>query len=347
MKKEYELILKAVLINKDSREIDEISEMLKEDIKWISVAGVLLNHRLGGYFYMGLTKKQRESIPKEFRRGLELLVRAQKEEQEKNIDELLEINSMLVKEEIHFATLKGAFFGCEMYESGMRRSNDIDLLVFEKDLDKLDTCLRKDGYIQTNLPNGEFKEASKKEKMIQRMNYHDLVPYVKRTENGLTELDINFLFDGRENVVDEIVYEMGTKSYAGKYYSIVGLDYYTNLAFLCVHFYREASNTIWTEEKRDVTLYKIVDIMNYIRYYKSYIKKDKLFAIFEKLNIAKKAKFTFKIMKEFYDDAFLEEMIEGLRDYLLDEEYMQRIYDHKNKTTIYRKTSFFEKAFEI
>lgn len=39
------------------------------------------------------------------------------------------------------------------------------------------------------------------------------------------------------------VYEMGTMVYKGRY-RITGLNPYTNLAFLCCHFYREATDTI-------------------------------------------------------------------------------------------------------
>lgn len=125
-----------------------------------------------------------------------------------NLEEICKVNDALEEAKIKFAVLKGAFFGCEMYEKGTRRSNDIDLLVYEDDLGKLDTCLRAMGYIQSNMSNGEMVEATKKEKIIQRMNYHDLVPYVKKTKMGILELDINFLFDGNKNLIDKNVYEM-------------------------------------------------------------------------------------------------------------------------------------------
>ncbi len=346
MKMEHKLILKSVLLNKNEEEIAEISTFLNKELNWVEIAGILFNHRLGGYFYKGLTVEQRWKIPNELRKTLELLIDSQKRHQEDAIHELCDINNVLVESRINFAALKGAFFGCEMYEVGSRRSNDIDLLVYEKDLDILDTCLRNKGYIQSNMPDGEMVEATKKEKIIQRMNYHDLVPYVKETENGVLELDINFLFDSKDNMIDEIVYKMGTKCYEGAY-KIVGLNYYTNLAFLCVHFYREATNTIWTEGKRDVVLYKIVDIMNYIRFYDINIDRSKIVDIFNELNISEKAYFTFKVISEFFEDSFISDMLAKLSDYAIDGEEMTKIYDYKNKTTICRSETFYEKAFGI
>lgn len=275
---------------------------------------------------------------------LELLVRAQKEQFEENLEEICKVNDALEEAKIKFAVLKGAFFGCEMYEKGTRRSNDIDLLVYEDDLGKLDTCLRAMGYIQSNMSNGEMVEATKKEKIIQRMNYHDLVPYVKKTKMGILELDINFLFDGNKNLIDKNVYEMGTMVYKGRY-RITGLNPYTNLAFLCCHFYREATDTIWTEGKRDVTLYKIVDMMNFIRFYREQINYDIMIEVLKKLNIEKKAYFTFKIMTEFYEYDFLSEMLSRLDEYKSGDDEMKAIHDTKNKTTIYRDETFFEKTF--
>ena len=194
MKKEHSLILKAVLQNKSEKEIREIDKILDSNLDWIEIAGIALNHRLGGYIYKGLNTSQQKKMPKEVVKALALLVRAQKEQFEENLEEICKVNDALEEAKIKFAVLKGAFFGCEMYEKGTRRSNDIDLLVYEDDLGKLDTCLRAMGYIQSNMSNGEMVEATKKEKIIQRMNYHDLVPYVKKTKMGILELDINFLF---------------------------------------------------------------------------------------------------------------------------------------------------------
>ena len=54
MKKEHSLILKAVLQNKSEKEIREIDKILDSNLDWIEIAGIALNHRLGGYIYKGL-----------------------------------------------------------------------------------------------------------------------------------------------------------------------------------------------------------------------------------------------------------------------------------------------------
>ena len=67
--------------------------------------------------------------------------------------------------------------------------------------------------------------------------------------------------------------------------------------------------------KRDVTLYKIVDMMNFIRFYREQINYDIMIEVLKKLNIEKKAYFTFKIMTEFYEYEFLSEMLSRLDEY--------------------------------
>ena len=58
MKKEHSLILKAVLQNKSEKEIREIDKILDSNLDWIEIAGIALNHRLGGYIYKGLNTSQ-------------------------------------------------------------------------------------------------------------------------------------------------------------------------------------------------------------------------------------------------------------------------------------------------
>ncbi len=344
MEKEQELILKAVLIDKSEEQVREICTLLEQRLDWFFIGGVLLNHRLSGYFYNGLTKRQQEKLPGELRANLKLIVEAQKEKQKRLIPELKEVNQILTESGIRFAALKGAVFGACLYHMGDRRSNDIDLLVFEEDLDKLDTELRKAGFIQTNMSDGPIQEATKREKLIQRMNYHDLVPYLRKLDDDYLALDINFLFDGKENLIDREIHEYGTRLYQGEDYEILGLPVETNLAFLCAHFYREASNTIWTSGKRDVLLYKIVDIMNFIRKFRGEIAVPEWTALMRKLKLDQKCYLTFHALSEFYSDPFIDSVLAELD--VPDDAFLKQIYDPQQKCNIERNGTFREAAFD-
>lgn len=83
--------------------------------------------------------------------------------------------------------------------------------------------------------------------------------------------------------------------------------------------------------------------MNFIRFYREQINYDIMIEVLKKLNIEKKAYFTFKIMTEFYEYEFLSEMLSRLDEYKSGDDEMKAIHDTKNKTTIYRDETFLKK----
>lgn len=345
MKLEYQLLLSTLLINKTEEEQEKVTILLGSKVDWCEVSGQLINHRIGGYFYKGLTKKQREKLPKELKRMLELIVQIQENIMRKRLDEFTLISKALEEKNIRYAVLKGLVFVTDFYELGARRSNDIDIMVLEEDLKKLDPVLRSLGYIQSNLPNGELVEASKREKLIQIMNYHDLVPYMKKTrDNELIELDINFKFDSNENLIDNEIYEYGTQIYRKNGYSVRGLPFYTHLLFLCIHFFREGTNSIWTSGKRDVVLYKIADIINYIRAHKNELRVDEFCKLIEKLKLGKKCYYTFHIINQFYQDETFEQIMYNIQP--KDLSYINEIYIEGENKVVQRNNPFFEDAFD-
>ena len=166
MKKEHSLILKAVLQNKSEKEIREIDKILDSNLDWIEIAGIALNHRLGGYIYKGLNTSQQKKMPKEVVKALELLVRAQKEQFEENLEEICKVNDALEEAKIKFAVLKGAFLDAKCMRKEQEDQMISTCLYTKMTLGKLDTCLRAMGYIQSNMSNGEMVEATKKKRLF-------------------------------------------------------------------------------------------------------------------------------------------------------------------------------------
>lgn len=313
MTKEQELILLGVLVEKNQQEIDRVNELLGEKINWIEVAGQLMNHRLCGYFYYGLQKCNCDTIPGEIYKALKLMVQAMKTDMQEKIDDVLPILEELEKTDIRYAGLKGITLFASYYEMGTRRSNDIDLLVFEEDLDKFDKVMRSLGFVQSNPHGEEIIEASKKDKLIQRMNYHDLIPYLKKTSHGICNIDVNFLFDNNKNIIEDKVFKMGTTLYSGNGYRVRGLNTYTNLAHLCAHFHREATNIIWTQAEADMILYKLVDIINYVRHFANQLELETWVSVVEELNLKEPVYYTFYVLQQFYDNSFVSECEKILR----------------------------------
>lgn len=326
------------LIKRTDEEDSILNKAIEEGVNWIEVGGILLNHRLSGYFYNNVSNQNLQTIPEEMRKNLKALIKGQEIEQIRLSKYIKEIDAALKDTSIKYAGLKGIIFGAGLYKAGVRRSNDIDLLVYEEDLDKLDCIFRKIGYIQSLLPDGKLIEASRKEKVIQRMNYHDLVPYVKMESDGMVVVDINFLFDSKDNLVDGKVFNRGLHIYNGENYSFKGLDIESNLAFLIVHFYREAVNDIWIKDKRNLVLYKIVDIINYIRFYYDKIDIYGFCDLLDELNIIEKAIYTFFIIREYYNDAFIKNCLEIIAE--KHEDIYKKLEQKQSNYITYHQESF-------
>lgn len=343
-KREYELIMNAVLINKDESEIKHIDELLTGPIDWIEVAGQLFNNRLAGYFFYGLNNRQLKALPSELREVLNLLVLIQKKETTEKLEAIAPVLDELENCDVHYSALKGMQFNASMYNIGARRSNDIDVLVYENDLDEFDRIMRKFGFIQTFNKEGELVESSRKEKLIQRMNYHDLVPYVLKNDDICLVIDVNFLYDSKENLIDKRIFDYGTRTYDNGSFSTRGLHIYTNLAFLCIHFHREGTNSLWTEYNRDMSLYKIVDIMNTIRKYKHDIVIDEWICLVKDFKLEKKCYYTFNILSQFYNDDFVSEVERKLRPE--DIHFIDEIAVEGKKQIIKREDKFIDTAFK-
>ena len=51
MKKEYDVVMLGSLIKRTDEEDSILNKAIEEGVNWIEVGGILLNHRLSGYFY--------------------------------------------------------------------------------------------------------------------------------------------------------------------------------------------------------------------------------------------------------------------------------------------------------
>ncbi len=346
MIKEYRVIFLSCLKQRTKEQDYELEYLFSEHLDWEKIGGQLLYHRLCGYFYGGLTSELRKRIPVEILKAIEAIIDSQREQFLVTIPEIKKLFEKFEQEKIRYAGLKGLYyFVNQIYKPGERRSNDIDLLVHEDDLDKLDKIFREAGYIQSLLKDGEFIEASRKEKIIQRMNYHDLIPYVKKTTSvhlPIIEFDINFLLDSQEVLATNNVLKYETCKKSSELFSGRILTSIANFAHLCIHYYREASNTLWTNDKTDVLLYKIVDIANcYVE-----IKQiDAWISFVKENNLQKSAYFTLMALYEFYPDLRNIAIFNKLKPTNTD--YIKNIKVEGKNKIITRDVSFSEKAFDL
>lgn len=344
MRSEVELILLGCLVKRTEQEEKRLNELLEKKQDWAFITGELIRHRVNGNFYTCLSDKQRLYIIGKVRHAFELLSDCY--EQYNSI--ILNFFEKLIKKtdekSIKVAGLKGVIFNSSIYELKARKSNDIDILVAENDLKAFDGIMRELGFIQS-LDKGKT-EATRKQKMIQRMNYHDLVPYIKLLDCPLVKsvkVDVNFHFDSKSHDITRNILDDGTQDYIGNGYKIRGLKWTNHLSFLCAHFYREATDSIWTSGASDVDLYKIIDIQNTFREYS----REELIEwckTVEKYELNKQCYFTIYYLNKFYPDDIYSEILEHIQ--IRDTSYLNKVRI-KGGDYIERQVDFFESTFDM
>lgn len=267
MKVENEVVLLSVLQNRTVEETQRLEKLIAQSLDWGYIIGQLIHHRLTGYFIKFIPNDCHKYLFGEVERQCSLIFKLNQLITENTMHFVEKVFASFDEKNIPYAGLKGSVYNASMYPLGVRRSNDIDILVCEKDLKNADTVLREYGFKQSQ--HSKDAEASKREKLIQRMNHHDLVPYFKLNEDNLLipyyKIDINFRMDSERENLEEKAFEFGTTYYQKNGFKIRGLRWEMHLLHLCIHFRREGSHSIWISQKRDCMLYKLVDIENTIR----------------------------------------------------------------------------------
>ncbi len=342
MKKENMVILYGCLNDRTEKEEIMLKNLLKEKLDWGYICGQLIHHRIGGYFYINMGEKI-NSMLFDPRKTLDILVKAQDIIANERYIVMSDICDIFERESIHYAALKGLVYGMTIYALGARRSNDCDILVWEDDLEKVDNILKNEGFIQSL--DGGKTQASRREILIQRMNYHDTVSYYKKINSQIDEyikIDVNFHFDNKNNDITKKVLDYGTRLLEKKDYKIRALLPSTHFLHLCAHFYREGSDVLWTSSLRDVSLYKIIDCINTFR---SMIDEEvfECIQIADKFHLNEAMYYTLYYMRIFYDDPKLDVLMEKID--IKDNAYLNEVRD-KN-TILHRSRQFIDRAFDM
>lgn len=345
MKKEIDAILLGVLTNRTNDEEERFQELITNKLDWAWLTGQLIRHRVNGNFYCGMNNDQRKYIVGKVKQTFELLSDCYKACNVVNLTFVQELFEVLNENEITVAGLKGVIYNTSIYKLGARRSNDIDILIAEENLAAFDNIMREFGFIQSF--DGGYTEASKKDKIIQIMNYHDLVPYFKRIDlpymNSI-KVDINFQFDSKEHEITKEILDEGIQIYEGNGFKVQGLKWNTHLSHLCVHFYREATNSLWTSKARDIDLYKLVDIENSFRQY-TYEKMIEWVKTIEMYNLEKQCYYTLYYLNQFYPNKTYNKIMDMIE--LEDVTFLNEIVISGQNKVVKRKTDFSTQTFDM
>lgn len=238
-------------------------EELSENTTPEMLGYLFFNRMQGVAFHQLHANAVLKKVPREFRNALQT---AYEHNIAYNADYgacLRYVSNLLKDCDCLYAMLKGAFL-CSYYPKGCRTSNDIDLLVSQKDITKVSSLLTKAGFQQGRIENGVFVPALRRQIIASKMTRGETVPYIKAMDlptMKYLEIDVNYSLDYKNSESDFVDTMLRRRrkiqQNENELYVLREDDF---LIHLCVHLYKEATTYPWVCMHRDMTLYKYEDI---------------------------------------------------------------------------------------
>lgn len=171
--------------------------------------------------------------------------------------------------QISYATLKGAVLSKMIYNNEMlRQSSDIDIIIDSKDVSKVRTLLKSQGFLQGKIINQEIVSYNRHELLYYTVNTHQQAPFIKKNDNQICPyimIDLNTdlmwgesnktlnVADFLSNIESTVVCGIHTKK----------LSPPAEFVALCLHHYKDM-NSIYLLYTRGLSLRLFFDIYNYL-----------------------------------------------------------------------------------
>ncbi len=332
--------------------LENIVQALENRPDYGYVLGQLHMHRMAGAAYYvlrhhGLLGK----LNREFRSSLWAVYQYNQLRNEAYANALSMLADILKDADFTYAVLKGSVL-LSMYPSGIRTSNDVDLLVSRKDISKVVECFQAQGFVQGFIRNEKIVEASRREIINAQLNRGEIIPFVKRVGwQGLPflEVDINVSLDekasGDTEVIDVMLQERSSfmVNQEKNMYTLKSQDF---LIHLCVHLYKEATIFQWVEMGRDLSVYKFLDI--YL-YYRSYAEEQ-----WDKVLVKRIQDFKLEIpcyyalyyTGKLFDSAIFDGILKSIGEFNVYKDILNRVYNPVNKKWYSYSVDFMHRLFD-
>lgn len=297
-------------------------EDLSFDIDWEYTCRTLSFHRLNGIAWINIRNNQQSKLTKNrilsFVKGAYSMQLDKARIQEKHT---IEICQSIERDGIQYAVLKGVVIAYGVYKDlGSKLSGDLDLLIHPKDIQKISLLLENLGYIQGDFDdNGKIVRVSRRELLTRPLVSHEIFPFIKvvRGENSYIDthsIDVHFSVDlmtgNRTNIiVESLLHQRIRLDFHGN--QIYSLSWEDHLIFLCVHFYKEATNYEQVRSGNDLKLYKLCDIAYLLSL--GLVDWGLFLAKTNKLSTEKEVYFSFSYIKALFGDIYDEPSISKIR----------------------------------
>lgn len=347
--------LMLLLLNKKLSDVEEerVQAIIEnEQLNWELFLGKVFFNRVNGLVYKNLLKYN--SVPREVRMSLELNYYAQVERNNKQKNALKLVSKLFTENDIKHAFLKGSILNYFIYEDGMRISNDVDILVSNKDLNKITKLLEGEGYIQGeyNKKTGEIDAASKLKKMYVRANTHEVCSFAKLNECkflNVNEIDINFKLSAVDTLetTELMLNNLNNVEIDGEKVYTLQWDWF--FIQLASHLYREATAVRKIVYGSDMQLYKFYDFYQLINSENVKINWDNVVKISKETNQLKGIYYALYCINELFpncidsevlkmaapkDTSFVDQYVGKQNSdeiYTWEKPFLERVFDYKRK----------------
>lgn len=237
------------------------------DGSYNSLIGQIIGNRIVNIVYSKINKYY---CPKDIYYALKILSINNTNESSFYQNGVKYLSDVLIQCKIPYAFIKGSFLIPTLYQPGQRTSNDIDILVNERNIGELQDILKANGFRQGRFnDNLKFFPADRSQILLSRMNYGETVPWVKLIDGKLVKVDINFSVDYKPNgsnaIVNKLLEHCTTVTVDD--YELRTLAPVEFFIHLCCHLYKEATTYDWVRRRKDLMLYKFSDINVFLHEY--------------------------------------------------------------------------------
>lgn len=255
-----------------SRELIKMSDVYNDEKLYFDntigekIFGKIILNRIGNIAYRNLLNAGCSKFG-EYSKIFEVMYKDNISKAELCVSNINKVSNILKNADFPYALLKGAYLITNIYNLGDRVSNDVDILINEKNIGACKKLLQSNGFRQGEVVNGEFKEASRMDIIMSKMNFGETIPFVKMSEEGYINVDINFSLDYKPMEDDGIITKMleNRVEIPIENATLVTLEPADFLIHLCLHLYKEATTWDWVERRKDLNLYKFNDIYNVLK----------------------------------------------------------------------------------
>lgn len=358
LSKETKIMLHGSKIKIDKIDEEIILENISFDLNWEYFFYQTVHHRVVPLVFNSLKKmKLLNYIENNVRRAMENISKGIYQHNELVYKEISKINQNFYDNGLKVVLLKGGILAPLIYKDiGLRQFGDIDYLMEIKDIPKATEILKDFGYLQGHYDVNEnkIKQVTKKERILHRMNTHEIVEFIKLNDNincNLFMIDINFeIFWKGKNNLKKFVFDTSDLIKNAELVFLFHAPIYSlrseeQLIQLCAHLFSEAVyfcwHSNWIRDKSDLNLIKFCDIYELISSEK--INWGRLAKIVVQNNIAEPIVYTLLLLKKIYDIYIPTNFFKSLQC----EENITEMYFDKNGEKRVWKCSFEDRMFNL